>query len=296
MQYSISELEQLSGVSSHNIRIWERRYNALQPSRTSGNKRFYDDDQLKRLLNITGLYYSGHKISTACAMGQPEVDAMLQKEFDATIAVENRYEYYISRIISNGLVYNEQQVNQLIVKSFEQNGILETYKYVLYPLLVRLGLMWRKASLCPSQEHFLSSIIRQKLYAAIDACEIEEPSNSSWLLFLPEDEDHDIGLLLASFLLRSAGNKVIYLGPKVPLFALQSTYEATEPSNLFFFMTRVRPVNEAREYLTNLAETFPAASIFASGNPRLLSELNYPGQVKWLKDVHDFENVLQLNN
>jgi len=197
MQYSISELEQLSGVSSHNIRIWERRYNALQPSRTSGNKRFYDDEQLKRLLNITGLYYSGHKISAACAMGQQDVDAMLQKEFDATVAVENRYEYYISQIIGNGLVYNEQQVNQLIVKSFEQNGILETYKYVLYPLLVRLGLMWRKESLCPSQEHFLSSIIRQKLYAAIDACEIEERSNNSWLLFLPEDEDHDIGLLLA---------------------------------------------------------------------------------------------------
>ncbi len=294
MQYSISELEQLSGVSSHNIRIWERRYNALQPSRTSGNKRFYDDDQLKRLLNITGLYYSGHKISTACAMGQPEVDAMLQKEFDATVAVENRYEYYISQIISNGLIYNEQHVNHLIAKSFDQNGILETYKYVLYPLLVRLGLMWRKESLCPSQEHFLSSIIRQKLYAAIDACEIEERSNSSWLLFLPEDEDHDIGLLLASYLLKSAGNKVIYLGPKVPFFALQSAFEATKPTNLFFFMTRVRPVSEACEYLTNLVESFPQTKIFASGNPRLLSELNYPEQVKWLKNVHDFENILQI--
>ncbi len=293
MQYSISELEQLSGVSSHNIRIWERRYNALKPSRTTGNKRFYDDDQLKRLLNITGLYYSGHKISAACAMGQSEIDAMLQQEFDATIAVENRYEYYISQIISNGLTYNEQQVNQLIASSFEQNGVLETYKFVLYPLLVRLGLMWRKESLCPSQEHFLSSIIRQKLYTAIDNHSVEEQLAASWLLFLPEDEDHDIGLLLASYLLRSAGNKVIYLGPKVPFFALESAVEATRPDNLFFFMTRMRPGNETRAYVSDLCKTFQDSGIFISGNPRLLSELNFPDQVKWLKDIRDFENVLE---
>ncbi|MGZ3751993.1 MAG: MerR family transcriptional regulator [Mucilaginibacter sp.] len=292
MQYSISDLEQLSGVSVHNIRIWERRYNALQPSRTTGNTRFYNDDQLKKLLNIAGLYYSGHKISKACAMGEEETAAYLQQEIDLTIAQESRYEYYITQIINNSLQYDEPQVNQLIAKCFGQNGILKTYKFVLYPLLVRLGLMWRKESLCPSQEHFLSSIIRQKLFAAIDGCGASERSSNSWLLFLPEDEDHDIGLLLANYLLRSSGNKVIYLGPKVPLFALGNTITATNPANLLLFMTRVRPLNDAQDYIDQLAAGFPEQLIYISGNPRLLSELKFPERVKWVQGIHDFENIL----
>lgn len=294
MQYSISDLEQLSGISVHNIRIWERRYNALQPSRTAGNTRFYDDDQLRKLLNIAGLYHSGHKISKACGMGKDETASFLQKEIDLTIAPESRYEYYITQIINNGFEYQEHKVNKLITDSFEQNGVLETYKFVLYPLLVRLGLMWRKESLCPSQEHFLSAIIRQKLFTAIDHCDTDVPSSANWLLFLPEDEDHDIGLLLASYLLRSIGNNVIYLGPKVPLSALSNTIEVTKPNNLLFFMTRVRPAADAQDYIDQLVRNFPAQQIYLSGNQRVLSELKFPKNVKWLQDLHDFEDLLKL--
>ncbi len=296
MLYSISDLEQLSGVSAHNIRIWERRYNALQPSRTAGNTRFYSDDQLKKLLNIAGLYYSGHKISKACAMGKEETAAFLQQEIDLTIAQGSRYEYYITQIINNSLEYDEHHVNLLITNSFEQNGVLETYKFVLYPLLVRLGLMWRNESLCPSQEHFLSSIIRQKLFVAIDSCSGSKDPSNSWLLFLPEDEDHDIGLLLASYLLRSSGNRVIYLGPKVPLFALSNTDGATNPVNMLFFMTRARPANAAQDYIDQLARNFPEKQIYISGNQRLLAELKFPERVKWLHDIRDFENVLKPQN
>src|SRR5689334_707490 len=103
MQYSISDLEQLSGISVHNIRIWERRYNALQPSRTAGNTRYYDDEQLKRLLNIAGLYFAGHKISKACAMSKEEMDSFLQQEISDTASHENQYEYFISQIINHGM-------------------------------------------------------------------------------------------------------------------------------------------------------------------------------------------------
>ncbi|MBV8390882.1 MAG: MerR family transcriptional regulator [Mucilaginibacter sp.] len=293
MHYSISDLEQLSGVSTHNIRIWERRYNALQPLRTSGNTRFYDDEQLKRLLNIAGLHNSGYKISTACAMGKDEIESVLQREIDMTIVPEKRYEYYIAQIISNSLAYHEQKVMQLITQSFLQNGILETYKFVLYPLLVRVGLLWRNDTVCPSQEHFLSSIIRQKLYAVIDGFETRATAESNWLLFLPEDEDHDIGLLLASYLLRSAGNKVIYLGPKVPFSALSNTVYATHPENLLFFMTRIRPVPDAKEYVDRLARNFPGTQIYLSGNPKVLSEIPLPKGFHWLKDVREFEMIVK---
>lgn len=292
MSYSISELEQLSGISVHNIRIWERRYQALQPSRTSGNTRFYDDDQLRRLLNIAGLYYAGHKISKACTMNSEDMERALQAEIELTISTENQFEYYISQIIRNGILYKEYEVKNLIERCFDKHGVLNTYKYVIYPLLVRIGLMWRQNSLCPSQEHFLSSMFRQKLFAAIDGCTEPLENAEKWLLFLPEDEDHDIGLLLASYLLRVAGKKVVYLGPKVPRTALKNTADATNPTNFLFFMTRVRPVDDARDYLIQLMNDFPSKRIFVSGNQRLLGEVGLK-YIHWLKDISDFEYLLK---
>jgi len=296
MQYSISDLEQLSGVSVHNIRIWERRYNALQPSRTAGNTRFYDDEQLKKLLNISSLYYSGHKISKVCAMSKEETASLLQQEIDNTIVQEDHYEYYISQIINSGFTYDEFRVNKLITNSFNQNGVLETYKYVLYPLLVRMGLMWRKESLCSSQEHFISAIIRQKLFAAIDQISTNKTVLSNWILFLPEDEDHDIGLLLASYILRFSGCRVIYLGAKVPLSSLTNAINIVKTANLLFFMTRSRPINNAQVYIDKLYVSFPGQRIYLSGNKNILGALALPEEVKWLKGIHDLENVLKLQN
>jgi DNA-binding transcriptional MerR regulator len=126
MSYSISYLEQLSGISVHNIRIWEGRYDALQPSRTVGNTRFYDDDQLKRLLNITVLYYSGEKISKACSMDQKEMEGVLQQEIEATVSKENHVEYYISQIVNSGMEYKEYEVNQLIQRCSDHYDLLDT--------------------------------------------------------------------------------------------------------------------------------------------------------------------------
>jgi hypothetical protein len=188
--------------------------------------------------------------------------------------------------------YEEYELNQLITQSFERNGISNTYKFVMYPLLVRLGLMWRQDSLCPSQEHFLSSVFRQKLYSAIDDCPPPKQGSEKWLLFLPEDEDHDIGLLLASYLLRAEGKDVIFLGARVPLFALKNTIESTGPENLLFFITRVRPVADAQKYLTNITDLFHDRQIYLSGNPKVLGELNFKKNVCWLRGLGDFENIL----
>jgi DNA-binding transcriptional MerR regulator len=292
MTYSISDLEQLSGISVHNIRIWERRYKAFQPLRTAGNTRFYDDDQLKRLLNIAALYYAGYKISKACAMSKEETEGFLQRKIDENVSSENQFEYFITQIISKGLEYNESEVSALLSQSFQKNGILETYKFVLYPLLVRLGLMWQRESLCPSQEHFLSSIFRQKMFSAIDSIAPAATSSNSWLLFLPEDEDHELGLLLANYMLKSSDNKVVYLGPKVPLFALKNTIAAVSPKNLLYFMTRVRPIKDAQAYVDQLSSSFPEQQIYVSGNRKVLSELQLSPKVKWLREPHDFEKLI----
>jgi DNA-binding transcriptional MerR regulator len=297
MTYSISDLEQLSGVSVHNIRIWERRYAALTPSRTSGNVRYYDDDQLKKLLGITGLYHTGYKISKACRLSSEEMQVLLREEIKDTIPPEQKHAYFISRIIDSAMIFDESAVNDLIAESFKRNGVLETYKSVIYPMLVRVGLMWLGESLCPAQEHFLSAIIRQKLFAEIDRCITGQAvAGSSWLLFLPEDEDHDMGLLLASYLLRTAGHKVTYLGPRVPFQALGKTVAGTQPKQLLFFMTRLRPVADAQAYVDKLVASFPGIKIYLSGNKRVISDIRLPEQVCWLETLPDFECIINENN
>lgn len=293
MTYSIADLEQLSGVSAHNIRIWERRYNALDPMRSSGNTRLYNDDQLRRLLNIISLNQAGIKISNACSLNETEMYNLLQKEIDKTISSDKQFEYYISQIISNGFIYNEQKVDRLISQCLATHGVLKTYKNVIYFLLVRLGLMWRKDSICPSQEHFLSSLIRQKLFSSINELPPVVDPKSTWLLFLPEDEDHDIGLLLANYLLRAAGHRVIYLGAKVPLNAVNNAWKACKPDNVLLFITRSYPLKDAESYLDQLSIALDKVPTYLSGNSKLIASLKLKENITWLQNIQEFENVIK---
>ncbi|PJJ79296.1 MerR family transcriptional regulator [Mucilaginibacter auburnensis] len=293
MNYSISDLEKLSGISVHNIRIWERRYGALKPSRTAGNTRFYDDEQLKRLLSITGLYHSGHKISRVCSLSNSDMSQLLQLDIDSTVAAQHRHEYFITQIINSCLVYNEKKLSELISSSFGQDGILNTYKFVIYPLLVRIGLLWLNGKVSPSQEHFLSQIIRQKLFAATDSCAVVDNTTKGWLLFLPEDEDHDIPLLLANYLLRAAGQRVIYLGPRVPLDTLHDAVSVTKPEFLLLFMTRMRLPAEAQTYLNSLSSQLKGVTIYLSGNLKIMHAVNLPENIKLLENPADFESIIK---
>lgn len=294
MNYSISQLEQLSGVSAHQIRIWERRYDALVPLRSTGNVRFYDDEQLKRLLSIVSLHQIGYKISKACRLTPAEIAQRLAVDVPELPPIENNHAFFVSQIISYALCFNERKVSELISRAFSQNGVVETYKFIIYPLLVRVGLMWLTESLCPGQEHFLSAIIRQKLSVTIENTpDSFRVGDNGWILFLPEDEDHDIGLLLASYLLRTAGHRVTYLGSKVPLTALSNVIAATRPDNLLFFMTRSRPESAAQRYVDQLNADHPSLRIFVAGNQKVLGRLNYPQEVRWLKALSDFEQVIE---
>jgi len=293
MRYSISDLEQLSGVQTHTIRIWERRYQALEPLRSEGNTRFYNDNHLRRLLNIVGLSQIGMKISQVCALSEMEMDVLLAQEIDNTFSKEHHFEYYISQLLNYGLVYDEFHFDELISKCIEEYGVVKSYQSVIYPLLVRLGLMWRRDHICPAQEHFLSNIIRRKLFASIDHIPLNKTFQSTWVLFLPEDEDHEIGLLFASYLLRSAGQRVIYLGAKVPLESLKETMAGVEAGHLMLFMVRNRPLSVSEQYLQELSDLYPQKKIHVSGNGKLIADLKLAENVDWLQSIQDFELTIK---
>ncbi|RZK64915.1 MAG: MerR family transcriptional regulator [Pedobacter sp.] len=292
MRYSISDLEQLTGVQTHTIRIWERRYNALKPMRSAGNTRFYDDQQLKRLLNIVSLSNTGLKISRVCALSESEMNALLEQEITTYHSSDSQYEYFISQLLKYGLAYDEIRFDELISVAITDFGLKDTYLNVIYPMLMRLGLMWQTDNICPGQEHFLSNMIRQKIYASIDQIVIEPNPASNWLLFLPEDEDHELGLLFANYLLKLSGQKVIYLGPKVPLDSVKDALDHIHVDHLLLFMVKTRTSADATTYLKELGNRFENHPVLVAGSSKMLGDQNMRGNLSWLSSIYDLEQII----
>lgn len=292
MRYSISDLEQLSGIQSHTIRMWEQRYHALTPMRSAGNTRYYDDKQLVRLLNIVSINQIGLKISHICTLTDEQIHQLIDQEINDTVVNNQQQEFYISQLLNYGIAYDEVAFNSLLAKCIEKYTLKKTYHNIIYPLLVRLGLMWRKDSICAAQEHFLTHLIKQKINVATDSLPQPAVNAQTWALFLPEDEEHEIGLLFANFLLRQAGFKVIYLGSRVPLKSLIQVTELNKINQILFFITRQKLTSEAQTYIDELTALFPTMDINLVGNPKLLNELALPKNVNGISSPSQFEKMI----
>lgn len=292
-QFSISQLAQFSGIKPHTIRMWEQRYNALQPNRSEGNTRYYDNSQLRRLLNIVSLMEGDHKVSELCSMTDKKLYKLVG-EFQNIPNVNELNEYLISQLIAAGMSYDEAYFDKTFSHCFLKYGIKDTYSKVIYPMLVRIGLMWASDSLPPAHEHFISNLIRQKLFTAIDSLPPAKSAFDSWLLFLPENEFHEIGLLFAHYLIRFSGKKVIYLGSNVPLQSLLIAVKDTSPANLLLFFIRADLPENFQEYLDKLGVHISSKKIFVSGTKKVTDQLKAEKKIHFLNSVEDLEQQLQL--
>lgn len=295
MSYTISDLERISGIQSHTIRIWEHRYNALIPHRSQGNTRLYNDGHLKKLLNIVSLNESGFKISKICSLSDQDVEKLLDEQYPC-LSDDKLAEFYISRLIRYGLSYNEEGFNLIIEDGFNKLGVSEIYRRVIYPLMIRLGIMWRKNNICPAHEHFMANIIRKKLFTAINDLALPPDGNPTWLLFLPEDEDHEIGLLFADYVLRLNKQKVIFLGSKVPLDSIKNVFSTINIDHVLFFFVRTRLPAIAQKYITELSEVCKSAQMHLAGNQQVISKLKHIDHINCLQSLEDFEFTIQPPN
>ena len=291
--FSISELSQFSGVKAHTIRIWEQRYNALKPNRTEGNTRFYDNDQLRRLLNIVSLSEMNFKISELCAMSDNELFKLIEDL--KTKEGDGQEGYYISQLVSAGMSYDESAFEKMFSYCLLRFGLKQTYIKVLYPLLVRLGLMWTTDTTPPTHEHFTSSLIKQKLFTAIDSQPASTSDADAWVLFLPENEFHEIGLLFANYLLKSSGKKTIYLGCNVPFFSLKSLLENISPKNLLLFFVHRNSYEDIRKYLLKLGDAGSGQNIFVVSNKEFTEQLGTIKSVTYLHSVEELEQQVSVH-
>ena len=269
MHYSIQYLEEISGIKAHTIRIWEQRYNLFKPHRTASNIRYYDDNQLRKLLNVTALLELGYKISHIADMSNAQMMQELKSKLEGAVS-PLAFQHFTNELIISSLNFDkssfEKQFNSCVLKF----GFAPTIENVLYPTMKRIGVLWQLEEMNPSQEHFISNLIRQKLYSAIDG--LPEPSTSlkNCILFLPENEHHEIGLLYFNYLLIRAGIKTIYLGENVPLSSVKHAADHLNPSHLVLFMIKTVAPEQSNDYLKKLCKLFPTKQILLCGNSHFL--------------------------
>ncbi len=293
-QFSISQLAQFSGIKAHTIRIWEQRYHALQPNRSEGNTRYYDGEQLRRLLNIVSLTGTGEKVSSLCSKSDEELFRLVE-EYAPGAERQTDYQYFVSQLISAGMTYDEFNFHKIFSHCQLRFGLHKTYKQVIYPMLDRIGLMWMSNNIPPAQEHFLSNLLCQKIFTAIDALPLPQEKEDSWILFLPENEFHEIGLLFANFLLRSKGQRVVYLGANVPLSSVKTAQEDIKASNLLMFMVHKGLLGNISEYLQELEQLQEGPKIWIAANETFRKEADENKNLNWLFSVDDLEESLEKN-
>ena len=287
--FSISQLAQFSGIKSHTIRIWEKRYNALKPERTEGNTRYYSGSQLRRLLNIVSLLGGEHKVSQLCEMSDKELFRLVEKEKDSSQdKLEN---YFISQLISAAINFEEEAFNSIFSHCLIRYGMKDTYTHVIYPFLVQTGTLWACDTMAPAHEHFILNLIRQKLSTAIDM--LPAPGQpEKWLLFLPENEFHETGLLFAHYLIRQSGRKVIYLGVNLPLNSIISAIESTKPDKILSFVVHREQPLIFQKYLDTVTRPFTGKKMYLVAKENLLREIKGNKKIAWLHSVSGLEKVL----
>jgi len=261
--YSIRDLEKLTGIKKHTIRIWEQRYNIITPKRTDTNIRYYTDDELRLLFNIALLNRNGYKINKLAKMTKEEIAAIVDQ-------VSNRNEGSSAKIDALTLAMlnlDERSFERIFAASVEERGFEQTMVYLIYPLLENLKALWITRSINPAHEKFITHLIRRKLLRAIDEEGLENDRESQpFVLFLPEGESQELTLLFVYFLLRQRGFRVIYLGGYTSLNDLRDACSAVPPGYVFSIIDNPLPRQSVQNYINQAAISAQKNRVLLTGS------------------------------
>lgn len=287
--YSIKDLERLTEIKAHTIRIWEKRYGIVQPGRTDSNIRCYSDEDLKRLLNISILVKNGHKISKIADYDDSEINEKILE----ISRVSNNNSSQIESLIVSMIELDESKFEKILNSAIIKLGFERTVFEIIYPLFEKIGVLWQTGSINPAQEHFISSLIRRKMIVAIDGLpSFFDPASKKVTLYLPEGELHELGLLLYDYLLRKHGYKTFYLGQSLPLGDLVAVSKTQKPDYILTLFTSPFPQQELKEYISELSSRFPDQRIFISGMQTARIGFTLPANVIRFGNANEFKSLL----
>lgn len=290
-QYAIKDLERLSGIKAHTLRMWELRYGILKPERSCTNIRCYTPDDLKRILNISLLNNNGYKISKIATF----MDEELVRHAQAILNKFSKESDQIDNLVMCMMEMDEPKFDSTVCSCIANFGFENTMERVIFPFIRHVGSMWQLGIVNCAQEHFMAQLIKQKIIVAIDQLPKEIASDANtYLLYLPNKELHDMGLLYCKYLLRARGHKCLYLGQSVPLCDLKQLAEHTNADALVTIFTTPMEDFSLEQYISKLAAAFSQARIMVSGRLFYESsdEITLPKNVILFESHEEFKNLL----
>jgi MerR family transcriptional regulator, light-induced transcriptional regulator len=287
-KYSIKELERLSGIKAHTIRIWEKRYNIIEPERTDTNIRFYSDDDLKKIINVSVLNSHGIKISKIVGLSADELNVQVEELSES----KNHAEIPIDQLVVAMLDLDEEHFEEILAKYVKKYGFEKTVTGIIYPFLEKIGVLWLTGSVTPAHEHFITNLIRQKLIATIAALPIPSKKAHRAILFLPEGEMHELGLLFHHYLTRHVGFRTYYLGKSLPHEELKKIYDTHRPQIIITSLTTIPAHDKLEQYLQTLSKDFPSSTILVSGWLLRNTAFRIPKNVKVFDKASELPKLL----
>ena len=258
--FSIKDLENLTGIKAHTIRIWEKRYELLEPERTDTNIRYYNLSHLQKLLNISFLNNNGLKISKIASLSRPEIQQQV-RELASNGQVKN---HAINTLKLAMLDFNQELFYETYNGLIKSKSFSDIFYQVFLPFLSEVGMLWQTDTISPAHEHFITSLIKQKLLVNIELLQATNKvdHNDAFVLYLPENEIHEIGLMFINYKLNLKGQRSIFLGPSVPIQSLADVLSYYDKITFISYFT-VKPL---KDELTSYIEDF---------NTQLLKDKNH---------------------
>jgi len=285
--YKIKDIELLTGIKAHTIRIWEKRYGILVPTRSETQIRSYSDKELTYLLNISMLNKSGHKISKIAKFQNDEIAKLVwDLKFNS---IENSDDKLIIALVELDEALFRDTLGMLI----KEHGLELTFTNFILPFLDRIGIMWLIGTVNPAQEHFITNLIRQKVIGEIDKLPIPDPKKDAIMLYLPEHEWHELSLLFYQFILRSKDINTIYLGQSLPYDSLLECIEKLKPKALMTSLLSALDENFIESYFKNIEKDTNSIPVYAGGAQAMTHEHKLPKTVKVIKSYLDIENCMK---
>ena len=247
--FSIRDMENLSGIKAHTIRIWEKRYNLFSPERTVTNIRTYSLKSLQKLLNIVLLYHNGYKISKIAKIPESEIPVLVRE----IVAKNSEKSHAINAFKLSMINFDQALFFNTYNSLLAERSFREIFIEVFIPLLNELGLLWQTDTISPSHEHFITNLIKQKIYINTEKLQIIEPTRKDkvFVLFLPENEIHELGLLFLNYEINLKGYKAIYLGQTMPIENLVDIIKYYENVHFVSYFTVSPTKDEIERYIEN---------------------------------------------
>lgn len=285
-RFSIKDIETLTGIKAHTLRIWEQRFNMVEPKRTDTNIRYYDNEDLKYLLNVSLLSKMGYKISKISELNEIQMHDIIDDYSLSHVDCQDK----LNNLLRCTLELDETTFEKIISTEILENGIIRTMVGVIFPFLSHVGNLWAAGSISPSFEHFIVSLIKTKLLVAIDSLgyNTAPKGKKKVLLFLPEEENHEIGLLFANYVFKHFKHQTLYLGQNLPCSELEPIIKNYKPEIIFTSMVSGH-TNEKMNGMIDLITTLCKKSdVLISGTCFLNADLKLPKRVF---PIHDYESL-----